>query len=181
MRDKSGRFVKGFIKPEEWLKKHSKRMSGTQNPFYGKKHSVEVKKIIKEKRALQDMSWRKDWHPPEESIIKNRLAHIGKNTGASNNLWRGGTTSENHKIRNSWEMKLWKQNVFKRDNYTCQKCGVRGGNLEVDHMMPFASFPNLRLEEWNGRVLCIGCHRIISSRKLFGKQLITILETSNVK
>jgi hypothetical protein len=28
--------------------------------------------------------------------------------------------------------------IFKRDNYTCTYCGVRGGALECDHMMPIS-------------------------------------------
>lgn len=28
--------------------------------------------------------------------------------------------------------------VFKRDNYTCSYCGVQGGKLEVDHIIPFS-------------------------------------------
>ena len=33
-------------------------------------------------------------------------------------------------------VKLTRREVFLRDNYTCQYCGVRGRDLTVDHVMP---------------------------------------------
>ena len=34
------------------------------------------------------------------------------------------------------QVRLSKQEIFRRDNYTCQYCGRKGGNLTVDHMIP---------------------------------------------
>ncbi len=31
---------------------------------------------------------------------------------------------------------LTKKNVLKRDNYQCQYCGVKGGDLTIDHIIP---------------------------------------------
>lgn len=31
---------------------------------------------------------------------------------------------------------LNKREIFRRDNYTCQYCGTRGGNLTLDHVIP---------------------------------------------
>ena len=58
MRDSKGMFKKNCVMPAEWIEKHRQRMFGKNNPFYGKKHSEKTKQIIKEKRALQDMSGR---------------------------------------------------------------------------------------------------------------------------
>lgn len=33
-------------------------------------------------------------------------------------------------------VKLTRREVFRRDNYTCQYCGRRDGNLTVDHVIP---------------------------------------------
>jgi 5-methylcytosine-specific restriction endonuclease McrA len=33
-------------------------------------------------------------------------------------------------------VKLTRREVFRRDNYTCQYCGKREGNLTVDHVVP---------------------------------------------
>lgn len=88
--------------------------------------------------------------------------------GINNPRWKGGITSENHKIRTSREYKEWRTKVFERDNYICQECGIKGGwhkdinkkiTLNADHIKPFALFPELRLEISNGKTLCIKCHR----------------------
>lgn len=33
-------------------------------------------------------------------------------------------------------VKLTSREIFRRDNYTCQYCGARGGNLTLDHVIP---------------------------------------------
>ena len=46
--------------------------------------------------------------------IKKSEAMKGKNS-------KGGITPENERIRQSIEMRLWREAVFARDNWTCQK------------------------------------------------------------
>ena len=41
---------------------------------------------------------------------------------AKHPLWKGGTTSLNHLVRSSLEYRLWREVVFKRDNWTCVEC-----------------------------------------------------------
>ena len=60
--------------------------------------------------------------------------------------------------RSSPEATEWRESVFKRDDYTCQMCKVRGTYLEADHIKPWAFFPDLRFELSNGRTLCRPCH-----------------------
>jgi len=72
--------------------------------------------------------------------------------------WRGGVTSEDKKIRRSNDYDEWRDNILKKDDYTCAMCGQRGGKLEVDHIKPFKLFPNLRFSIDNGQVLCKDCH-----------------------
>ena len=48
----------------------------------------------------------------------------------------------------------WKKDVFVRDNYTCQKCGKRGGSLIAHHIDGYASNEELRTELSNGITLC---------------------------
>ena len=84
--------------------------------------------------------------------------------GEKSYLWKGGITPINAKIRGSLEYRLWREAVFKRDNYTCIWCKVKSGNgkaiiLNADHIKPFAYYPELRFAIDNGRTLCIDCHR----------------------
>ncbi len=81
-------------------------------------------------------------------------------SGEKSNLWRGGITKGHRYIRTTQEYIRWRTSVFERDSYTCQECGDnKGGNLEADHIKPFAYFPELRFELSNGRTLCRECHK----------------------
>jgi hypothetical protein len=62
-------------------------------------------------------------------------------------------------LRNSKEYTDWRKQVLKRDSFTCQECGQIGGKLHVDHIKPFAYFPEERFKLDNGRTLCIECHK----------------------
>lgn len=81
-------------------------------------------------------------------------------TACKNTAQDFGITPEHKRIRLSSEYAEWRTAVFRRDNYTCQECGVRGGYLEADHIKPFAVFVELRFEVDNGRTLCSPCHRL---------------------
>ena len=86
----------------------------------------------------------------------------GKPNGRSGYLaggWKGGITKENDLIRKGLEYKIWRTNVFERDNYTCVNCGVRGGKLQADHIKPFSIYKELRFDINNGRTLCLECHK----------------------
>lgn len=52
----------------------------------------------------------------------------------------------------------WRNAIYKRDDYTCTKCGARGVELNADHILPFSAFPDLRFDIDNGRTLCRPCH-----------------------
>lgn len=82
--------------------------------------------------------------------------------GAGNPSWRGGITPENLRVRGSDEYKKWRQSVFNRDNFTCQRC-CKEGHIQADHVLPFALFPDLRFEVLNGQTLCVSCHKLKTS------------------
>lgn len=118
-----------------------------QNPAWG----IEARKKISayaKKRGTSHMR-------TPERLDKQRHSIMGENHWN----WQGGLTSQQKKVRNSFEMKKWREAIFARDDYTCQKCNKRGSFLNADHVKPFALYPDLRFSLQNGRTLCVNCHR----------------------
>jgi len=104
--------------------------------------------------------------------LSNRHSYIG----IDNPNWKGGITQANQKLRHGDMAKEWRLSVFKRDNWTCKKCGKRSRanrylRIEAHHVKPFALFPELRLVIDNGLTLCKKCH----DREPKGKEVYAIL------
>lgn len=112
------------------------------------------------------------YHHSETAKEKIRIASIGRprsletrkksaiaRRGEKSHFWKGGKTKEAVVIRTSFEYKNWREEVFKRDNHTCQFCLIRGGELNAHHIRPFALFPALRFDISNGITLCESCHK----------------------
>lgn len=98
--------------------------------------------------------------------------------GADSNFWRGGRSklkSLRWQLHKTPEYQEWRKLILERDNYTCNFCGQRGGELNVDHH-PFTyksitdMFAEIKTVEDlfkieflfdtdNGWVLCGNCHR----------------------
>lgn len=70
------------------------------------------------------------------------------------------------KSRNCAEYAEWRKFVFKRDNYTCQMCGKRGGSLNAHHIKPWAKYPDFRFDKENGITLCEQCHKYVHKKKV---------------
>lgn len=177
--EKISKSLKGhpIYKSRERNQNISNALKGKPSNFKGKRHS-------------------------QEAIERNRLAHLGKELsaehktklreinlmkrirppvmrGAENPAWKGGVTPFYEKIRHSFMYDLWRKKVFVRDNYTCQNCDRRGGNLEVHHLKSFFKIIteyNIKNIEsayncevlWNinnGITFCQNCHAKIDSQR----------------
>jgi hypothetical protein len=103
----------------------------------------------------------------EETRRKKSLKLKGMFVGAKSHLWKGGVTPINKLIRSSVEYAQWRNAVFTRDNWTCQKHGDRGGKLHPHHVLNFAQYPDLRFTVSNGITLCVSAHREFHKR--FGR------------
>jgi len=79
-------------------------------------------------------------------------------SGKNSSNWRGGITSQNTLERHSKKFRVWREEVFKRDDYSCQNCKQYGGTLNAHHIKPFALFKDLRFNIDNGITLCEECH-----------------------
>jgi len=62
--------------------------------------------------------------------------------GNKNPQWKGGITSLAKKLRKCWKFKQWREERFKRDNWTCQITGQKGRELHPHHIVDFASILN---------------------------------------
>lgn len=94
------------------------------------------------------------------SSIENRIRTSCRQTGIPIDEFKGFSTTAQHIARNNYKYKYWKQEVFKRDNYTCQCCGKRGGNLNAHYLYNFSEYKDLRYDVSNGITLCEKCHLI---------------------
>jgi len=106
----------------------------------------------------------------EETRIKMREAKKGKipknlyllnanKFGENNPNWKGGITTEKYRVRRNKDFRFWREAVFSRDNYICQKCKIRGGKIHPHHIFNFATYLDLRFAIDNGITLCQICHK----------------------
>jgi len=171
-----------------FTKEHRSRISeakkGSKNQNYGKHPSKET--LLKRSKALKGKrAWNKGlpaWNKGRKSELsgkksphwkggKPKCKVCGKEVsyccemcrscshkGEKSYLWKGGITPINAVIRNSLEYRLWRNAVFARDNWTCQKVGIRGGKLHPHHIQNFAQYPELRFAIDNGITLSKRAH-----------------------
>lgn len=137
---------------------------GQVSPFKGKKHKPESLVLMSKHLTGRKM--------PVEAVekMKNRVITLESRRkmseskrGEKSYQWKGGISklnrSERQFLMGTFEYKLWRRSVFKRDDYTCIWCGFKGPKLQADHIKPWATYPELRFAIDNGRTLCVDCHK----------------------
>jgi len=85
-------------------------------------------------------------------------------SGKNNHFWKGGVKFWKRRDTSSLQHKQWREAVFTRDNWTCQRCDARskaGSPLIIypHHIKFYAKYPKLRYEVDNGITLCEECHK----------------------
>ena len=168
------KFQKGHLTSEEVRKKISRGNKGKIISEETKRKLSQAGKgrIISEKTKRKIGLANKGRKLSEEARKKMSLAKIGKKLSEDHrkklsevmkrekcHWWRGGITPKNLKIRMGIEFRLWRESVFARDNWTCQKYGIKGGKLHPHHIQNFSQYPELRFAIDNGITFSDKAHR----------------------
>ena len=150
IREKIRKKLLGHPVSEETRKKISLKNKGRKAWNKGKTWSEEIKKRISKTNKRKG--------------IEPKIKFIG--FGVNHPRWKGGVNSEDHRIRGRIEHRLWREAVFARDNWTCQKTGKKGGELHPHHILNFSQYPELRFAINNGITLSKESHR--EFHKIYG-------------
>ncbi len=90
----------------------------------------------------------KHWKGINRRFCSNEC-RLKKHTAEGNPNWKGGRMTLAQRIRGCEKNRTLIARILKRDKFTCQQCGQVGGDLEVDHIIPFASILEDFLQHYN--------------------------------
>jgi hypothetical protein len=146
---------KNHICKKCYLRVHNKLMpkTGINNPMFGKKHSLETRIKIKEKRTLQTISLKTRKKMSLNSGMRGRIGSLSPS-------WNPNLTPEDRMGRLYDEKYFrWINKVKKRDNYTCQVSGQKH-NLISHHLNGWHWCKKERFYITNGITLSEDMHRL---------------------
>lgn len=187
MRDQKGRFIRGHksLHTAETRKKISEALKGVNTWAKGRKLSESHKAKIKKNNARYWLGKKRlemignkfsiGNKPNVTSFKKGHIPHTLGKIGRKHPVWKEEKRNPlRQSIRQLFQYRKWRSEVFKRDNYTCSFCKRKkevSGKLQADHYpKSFAEIiANLKTVEgainckelWdinNGRTLCKECH-----------------------
>jgi len=168
----NGSFKKGHIswnKGKKGLFQHTEEWKEKlRNMMKGRYHSEETKKklsLINTGKKLNYSVWNKGKHWSEE--IRKKISETNKKTKNRNRKVNGKERCS-YKHISDMEWRLWREKVFKRDNFICQRCGIKNHKglgksvcFQSHHIKGWTDYPELRYKLDNGVTLCLECHRLI--------------------
>ena len=141
------------VRPKELRDKIHKKLKG-------QKRSEQHKRLIKLNNAKYWKGKKNPEHSKRMSGDGNPKVWLGKKrpdmVGELNPAWKGGRPTPREL---DIEYFNWRTSIYKRDDYTCQKCKQKGGSLNAHHILKYADYPQHELKMWNGITLCLECHK----------------------
>lgn len=175
MRNKDGTFAKGYLQGKPFK-------TGQVSLRKGVKLSDEIKqKISLSKKGQASFKGKKHTEETKAKIRNTKITNTPR--GEKSHRWKGGVSKIDKIIRRLHENIVWRSNVFERDQWTCQTCGIRGVYVTAHHIKSFALILKENkiidsnqarkcLELWdikNGVTLCEACHSLTDNYKARGK------------
>lgn len=117
------------------------------------------------KKRMSEVHKGQKW--TENQTILTRKRMIGNKINKGRIPWNKGMgtiTSQEKRVKNDKKFIEWREAVFARDNWTCQKSGEKSGNgkkviLNAHHIQNFSNFPELRMNIENGITLSEKSHK----------------------
>ena len=102
--------------------------------------------------------------------------------GNKHPMWKGGITKGRKKLWNCIENKNWRNKVYDKDGYTCQKCNDnKGHNLNAHHIKSWIKYPLERYNVDNGNTLCEKCHIWVHSKANINNEFLYIGEAVKIQ
>lgn len=148
-------------------KEHRAKLKGRTSPMKGKIFSAE---------RIARMSAFMKGKPSPMAGKRHTPETIEKLSGANSHLWRGGVSSESKLARTTPEYNEWRKEVYKKDNWSCQNCGIKCLGykdgirrkeskkiIAAHHFIDFVGDGNTPsdYDVDNGITVCKSCHRKI--------------------
>jgi hypothetical protein len=145
-------------------------LHGGPSPMLGRKMSPEY---CAKMSAIAKADGRVPFDPKIGPPLKGKR-------GAGVHTWKGGVTPERASLYSSAEWKEAVRGVWKRDNATCQRCGIRKNDhrdepFDIHHIVSFAC-RELRAELSNLVLLCEKCHYWVHSTENTEREFIRDME-----
>ena len=160
------------------LKVSEERKSKISKANKGRKRTVDICEKLSSILKEQYRKGKKSYFSSIEfkSSQSDRIKNLWKNFKYREYMSKVHRLDESKiicQLRNHYQYRQWRNNIFIRDDFTCHNCIKRGGYLEAHHLTKFSDIfykGNIKsLEEglkysklWdmnNGITLCVSCHK----------------------
>lgn len=115
-----------------------------------------------------------NWAHSPEGLERIRAARSGPNS----NFWKGGVSSERALI-GRWTREQASK-VHAKFDYTCQRCGERGGDLHAHHKVPVVVDPSLARDFDNLESVCKACHHRIHGKGSVTQRKVALIGKTTV-
>ena len=148
---------KDITKPPSWVKERNFCNQECSSNWRKTGKTVKCHTCGKEFYKIKSQIERSEKHfCSEECKCKYQNTLVGEL-----NPWYNPNLTDEERIANRdyIEYTNWRDEVYKRDNYTCQKCGKRHGDINAHHLNGYHWCKEGRTDVNNGVTLCDWCHK----------------------